>query len=194
MRAGFEDVRVDVLAPDWYRGRSPYGVAIAGDATAGRPRPPAPVPAPPEPASRTRRAADARRRRASPRGSCSARPPGPCSSRSAPSLALRARLARRGGMTAGGRRRRPRPRRGRPVALLAPAHGRSARRSACVGLFTIVAAGVSGLDAGAAAFHLFWTLVAGARASTSSSSASTRSPTSRSTASTSRSCRSRRAS
>jgi MPBQ/MSBQ methyltransferase len=29
-RAGFEDVRVEVLAPDWYRGRSPYGVAIAG--------------------------------------------------------------------------------------------------------------------------------------------------------------------
>jgi MPBQ/MSBQ methyltransferase len=28
--AGFEDVRVEVLAPDWYRGRSPYGVAIAG--------------------------------------------------------------------------------------------------------------------------------------------------------------------
>jgi len=30
VRAGFEDIRVEVLAPDWYRGRSPYGVAIAG--------------------------------------------------------------------------------------------------------------------------------------------------------------------
>jgi len=29
-RAGFEDVRVDVIAPEWYRGRSPYGVAVAG--------------------------------------------------------------------------------------------------------------------------------------------------------------------
>jgi len=29
-RAGFTDVRVHALAPDWYRGRSPYGVAVAG--------------------------------------------------------------------------------------------------------------------------------------------------------------------
>ncbi len=43
VRAGFEDVRVVVLAPDWYRGRSPYGVAIAG--TRGRgPAPPLPAP------------------------------------------------------------------------------------------------------------------------------------------------------
>jgi MPBQ/MSBQ methyltransferase len=29
-RAGFEDIDVRVVAPDWYRGRSPYAVAIAG--------------------------------------------------------------------------------------------------------------------------------------------------------------------
>jgi MPBQ/MSBQ methyltransferase len=37
-RAGFDDVRVEVLAPDWYRGRSPYGVAIAGVKPAGTAR------------------------------------------------------------------------------------------------------------------------------------------------------------
>jgi len=29
-RAGFEDVEVHTLAPDWYRGRSAYGVAVSG--------------------------------------------------------------------------------------------------------------------------------------------------------------------
>src|SRR5215217_4231830 len=29
-RAGFEDVHTEVLAPDWYRGRAPYAVAVAG--------------------------------------------------------------------------------------------------------------------------------------------------------------------
>ncbi len=29
-RAGFEDVRVHALAPDWYRGRSVYAVAVSG--------------------------------------------------------------------------------------------------------------------------------------------------------------------
>ena len=38
-RAGFEDVDVRVVAPDWYRGRSPYAVSIAGRKT--RPGPPA---------------------------------------------------------------------------------------------------------------------------------------------------------
>ena len=38
-RAGFTDVRVHVLAPDWYRGRSPYGVAVAGTKAAAEPAP-----------------------------------------------------------------------------------------------------------------------------------------------------------
>ena len=38
-RAGFTDVRVRVLAPDWYRGRSPYGVAVAGTKAAAEPAP-----------------------------------------------------------------------------------------------------------------------------------------------------------
>jgi MPBQ/MSBQ methyltransferase len=55
-RAGFEDVRVTVLAPDWYRGRSPYGVAIAG--TRGRgPAPPAPEATEERPVGRARFAA-----------------------------------------------------------------------------------------------------------------------------------------
>jgi MPBQ/MSBQ methyltransferase len=29
-RAGFEDVRVQALAPDWYRGRSTYAIAVTG--------------------------------------------------------------------------------------------------------------------------------------------------------------------
>jgi MPBQ/MSBQ methyltransferase len=36
-RAGFADVRVQALAPDWYRGRSPYGVAVAGTKPAAKP-------------------------------------------------------------------------------------------------------------------------------------------------------------
>ncbi len=43
-RAGFEDVRVEVLAPDWYRGRSPYGVAIAGTRGTAPHNAPAPLP------------------------------------------------------------------------------------------------------------------------------------------------------
>src|SRR4051794_27640975 len=31
--AGFEDVAVTVVAPDWYRGRSPYAVAVTGTKT-----------------------------------------------------------------------------------------------------------------------------------------------------------------
>jgi MPBQ/MSBQ methyltransferase len=46
-RAGFADVRVEVLAPDWYRGRSPYAVAVAGSKPAPGPSPLA-LPAPPE--------------------------------------------------------------------------------------------------------------------------------------------------
>jgi MPBQ/MSBQ methyltransferase len=55
-RAGFEDVRVEVLAPDWYRGRSPYGVAIAGTRGHG-PAPPAPEVTEERPAGRARFAA-----------------------------------------------------------------------------------------------------------------------------------------
>jgi MPBQ/MSBQ methyltransferase len=47
-RAGFADVQVHSVAPDWYRGRSPYAVAVSG-------RKPAPGPSPlrvPEPAER----------------------------------------------------------------------------------------------------------------------------------------------
>jgi MPBQ/MSBQ methyltransferase len=29
-RAGFTDIAVSVVAPDWYRGRSPYAVSIRG--------------------------------------------------------------------------------------------------------------------------------------------------------------------
>jgi len=29
-RAGFEDVRIHAIAPDWYRGRSAYAVAVTG--------------------------------------------------------------------------------------------------------------------------------------------------------------------
>ena len=42
-RAGFTDVRVHALAPDWYRGRSPYGVAVAGTKPAARTAPGAPA-------------------------------------------------------------------------------------------------------------------------------------------------------
>ena len=38
-RAGFTDVRVHALAPDWYRGRSPYGVAVAGTKAAAEAAP-----------------------------------------------------------------------------------------------------------------------------------------------------------
>ena len=38
-RAGFADIEVHVLAPDWYRGRSPYGVAVAGTKPAPGPSP-----------------------------------------------------------------------------------------------------------------------------------------------------------
>ena len=38
-RAGFADVSVQVVAPDWYRGRSPYAVAIAGTKPAAGPSP-----------------------------------------------------------------------------------------------------------------------------------------------------------
>jgi MPBQ/MSBQ methyltransferase len=47
-RAGFADVELREIAPDWYRGRSPYAVAVSG-------RKPAPGPSPlrlPEPAER----------------------------------------------------------------------------------------------------------------------------------------------
>ena len=36
-RAGFTDVRVQALAPDWYRERSTYGVAVAGTKLAAKP-------------------------------------------------------------------------------------------------------------------------------------------------------------
>jgi MPBQ/MSBQ methyltransferase len=38
-RAGFAGVEVRVLAPDWYRGRSPYGVAVSGIKPASGPSP-----------------------------------------------------------------------------------------------------------------------------------------------------------
>ena len=38
-RAGFAAVEVHALAPDWYRGRSPYGVAVAGTKPAPGPSP-----------------------------------------------------------------------------------------------------------------------------------------------------------
>ena len=38
-RAGFAEVRVDVVAPAWYRGRSPYGVAVSGTKPAPGPSP-----------------------------------------------------------------------------------------------------------------------------------------------------------
>jgi MPBQ/MSBQ methyltransferase len=38
-RAGFEDVRVSVVAPDWYRGPTPYAVAVAGTKPAPGPSP-----------------------------------------------------------------------------------------------------------------------------------------------------------
>ena len=47
-RAGFADVSVQVVAPDWYRGRSPYAVAIAGTKPAAGPSPLAAVAAPAE--------------------------------------------------------------------------------------------------------------------------------------------------
>jgi MPBQ/MSBQ methyltransferase len=38
-RAGFADVHVRVVAPDWYRGRSPYAVAVSGVKPAPGPSP-----------------------------------------------------------------------------------------------------------------------------------------------------------
>jgi MPBQ/MSBQ methyltransferase len=38
-RAGFAEVRVRVIAPDWYRGRSPYAVAVTGTKLLGGPSP-----------------------------------------------------------------------------------------------------------------------------------------------------------
>jgi MPBQ/MSBQ methyltransferase len=38
-RAGFDDVAVHVLAPGWYRGQSPYGVAVTGVKRAPGPSP-----------------------------------------------------------------------------------------------------------------------------------------------------------
>ena len=75
------------------------------------------------------------------------------------------------------------------LALLPPAHVIGTTLSV-LGIFAIAAA-LGPLASRPAVFHLVWTLVAGARRSTSSSSASTSSRTSRSTASTSRGCRSR---
>jgi MPBQ/MSBQ methyltransferase len=58
-RAGFEDIDVRVVAPDWYRGRSPYAVSIAGTKRAPGPSPHKPRPsedraAPLTPADRLR--------------------------------------------------------------------------------------------------------------------------------------------
>jgi MPBQ/MSBQ methyltransferase len=39
-RAGFEDVQVHALAPDWYRGRSVYAVAVSGVKRGPSPAPP----------------------------------------------------------------------------------------------------------------------------------------------------------
>jgi MPBQ/MSBQ methyltransferase len=39
-RAGFEDVQVHALAPDWYRGRSAYAVAVTGAKRGPSPPPP----------------------------------------------------------------------------------------------------------------------------------------------------------
>jgi MPBQ/MSBQ methyltransferase len=38
-RAGFEDVRVSAVAPAWYRGPTPYAVAVAGTKPAPGPSP-----------------------------------------------------------------------------------------------------------------------------------------------------------
>ena len=38
-RAGFEDVQVHALAPDWYRGRSVYAVAVSGTKRGDRRQP-----------------------------------------------------------------------------------------------------------------------------------------------------------
>jgi MPBQ/MSBQ methyltransferase len=46
-RAGFGDVTVRTVAPDWYRGRSPYAVAVAGVKPRPGP-PPLPLTAPAE--------------------------------------------------------------------------------------------------------------------------------------------------
>ena len=43
-RAGFEDVALHVLAPDWYRGRSPYAVAVTGVKRGSGPSPAAEAP------------------------------------------------------------------------------------------------------------------------------------------------------
>ena len=185
---GFEDVAASTsLAPDWYRGRSAYAVADRG--RQARAHAGAGVAAATDVRGGPRRAAHARGPRALRRPlrarlgrrrsrSCRSAP----RSRCAPGW--RAADDRRG------RRRRPRPRGERAVALLAPAHDRRHRRERrrAVRDRRVDALG----ERRRRPRRLPPVLDAGGRpvASTSSSSASTRSPTSRSTASTSRTCRS----
>jgi MPBQ/MSBQ methyltransferase len=47
-RAGFAEIRLREVAPDWYRGATPYGVAVAGVKPAPGPSPLALAPAPAE--------------------------------------------------------------------------------------------------------------------------------------------------
>ena len=174
--AGFTDVRVRELAPDWYRDqRAPYALAVSGVKPA-----PGPSPAPP-PAAR--------------RGAVEPR---------AVRLPVRGRLGRGRRLHPDrGRAHAPRPprREARRVTIAAAApranpavvlwrfsrpHTIIGTALSVVGLYLIAAAESRGRPGAATS----WPRSSPASPSTSRSSASTRSPTSRSTASTSRGCRS----
>ena len=150
--------QVHALAPDWYRGRSAYAVAVSRhQARAARRRRGAARLAPRRTAPRRSRS---RAARASPPASCSARPPALVFVPIGAALALRARLAR-ALMAAAGAVAAPARAAERAVALLAPAHGHRHRRQRRRAVRDRRSTRSASVDAGRAAFHLFWTLVAG---------------------------------